>query len=347
MERGRHFIAAVAVGLTTGLGLLLDRHLAVADLVMLYVLAIGVVAYALGRGAAVTASALSVLAFDYCFIEPRFTFAVNEERYWLTFAMMFVVGLTLSGLTQRLRRESAAASSATLSAQTESMRSALLSAVSHDLRTPLAIIKGAASTLNESSDALSRDEKEGLLTSITEESDRLERLVGNLLEMTRLESKSLKPRREWLPVEELLSSALSRLEDALEGRAVSVQTPASLPLIHADPVLLEQVLINLVENAAKYSPKGTSIELAAQVDGQELVLEVKDRGPGIPSGAEEKIFEKFFRAPQSSGTPGAGLGLAICKGIVEVHGGTIRVAAREGGGSSFRLRLPIPAEQPA
>jgi K+-sensing histidine kinase KdpD len=349
-----HLLAAGAVVLTTAMGMTLDSHLAEADHVMLYLLAIGLTAFAFGRPASVTASGLSVLAFDYAFVEPRFTFAVNDERYLLTFAMMFAVGLTLSGLTLRLREETAEAkaraaeaTAASLSARTETMRSALLSTVSHDLRTPLAIIKGAASTLRDARSALDAAETEGLLASIADETDRLERLVGNLLEMTRLESGGLTPKREWLPVEELLASALSRLEDAVAGRPVSIDTPAGLPMLQADPVLLEQVVINLVENAVKYAPSGTPISVSARPEGEAIAIEVSDRGPGIPPGAEQKVFEKFYRGPESNRASGSGLGLAICKGIVEAHGGTITAGNREGGGARFTVRLPVPREQPA
>jgi two-component system sensor histidine kinase KdpD len=252
--------------------------------------------------------------------------------------------LALAVTRARLAEQAAAAQ---LSAKTESMRSALLSTVSHDLRTPLAVIKGAASTLRDSGAALGREETAGLLASIVEESDRLERLVANLLEMTQLESKSLVPKREWVPVDELVSSALSRLEEMLASRVVSVASDSDLPLLHVDPVLLEQVLINLVENAAKYSPADAPIELSARASSGTLVLEVRDRGPGIPKDAQEKVFEKFFRVPTPGAARGAGLGLAICKGIVEAHGGTIRAGDRPGGGSVFTVTLPLPAEQPS
>jgi two-component system sensor histidine kinase KdpD len=252
--------------------------------------------------------------------------------------------LALAVTRARLAEQAAAAN---LSAKTESMRSALLSTVSHDLRTPLAVIKGAASTLRQSGDALGKDETVGLLASIVEESDRLERLVANLLEMTRLESKSLKPNCEWVPVDELVSSALSRLEDVLAGRAITVSTEPNLPLLNVDPVLLEQVLINLVENAAKYSAADAPIDLSAHASGGILTLEVRDRGPGIPHDAQEKVFEKFFRVPTPGTARGAGLGLAICRGIVEAHGGTIHAGDRTGGGSVFTVSLPLPAEQPS
>jgi two-component system, OmpR family, sensor histidine kinase KdpD len=243
-------------------------------------------------------------------------------------------------------RLAADAQAASLRARTEEMRSSLLSAVSHDLRTPLAAITGAGTTLLDTTAVVPEAQRRELLGTICEEAERLERLVGNLLDMTRLESGALKPRREWVPVDELVSSALQRLESRLAGRAVSVRLAEKLPLLRVDPVLVEQVVINLVENALKYTPAGTPVDLVAGQGDGEVWLEVRDRGPGIPPGAEEKIFEKFFRGPQAAGVSGAGLGLPICKGVVEAHGGKIRAAQRDGGGAVFRVELPVPKEQP-
>ena len=224
-----------------------------------------------------------MLAFDFFFIPPYFTFLVTEKRYVLTFAIMLVVSLVTSGLSLRVT--------------TEERRSSLLSALSHDLRTPLAAITGAATTLRDESAAIDGAQRREMLDTICEEADRLERLVRNLLDMTRLESGALAVKRQWMPLEEIVGSALTRLESQLEGRPVRTDLPADLPLVSVDAVLLEQVFVNLLENAAKYTPRRKPRrDRRARRATARIAIEVADRGPGIASGDESRLFEKFFRA---------------------------------------------------
>ena len=232
-----------------------------------------------------------------------------------------------------------AAADARMQMETEEMRSSLLSAVSHDLRTPLASITGAASTLRSQGEKLAPGVRDELLESISEEALRLSRLVGNLLDMTRLES-GMELRRDLYPLEEIVGAALQRLEPQLAGREVAVSLPEDLPLVNVDDVLLGQVLVNLLENAAKYSPPGSAIEIAATAAPAAVQLEVRDRGPGFAEGEEKRLFEKFYRG-KSEGVRGAGLGLAICRAIVMAHRGSIEALHREGGGAIFRIRLPL------
>lgn len=183
-----------------------------------------------------------------------------------------------------------------------------------------------------------------LLVTIHQESCRLQRLVNNLLDLTRLESGQVRVVKEWIPVEEVVGSAIGRMEEQLGDRPLAVQLPeAWIPL---DPVLFEQVLVNLLDNAVKFSPPEAPIEIQGWVTGTQATLLVADRGPGVSPGEEEQIFDKLFRGKRTSGTPGAGLGLAICRGIIQAHGGTIRVAARPGGGSQFIIELPLDGEPP-
>jgi two-component system, OmpR family, sensor histidine kinase KdpD len=232
-----------------------------------------------------------------------------------------------------------------LRARTEEMRSSLLSAVSHDLRTPLAVITGASTALLDTSASVTDAQRRELLETISEEAERLERLVRNLLDMTRVESGSLKVKREWMPFEEIVVSVLARLESKLRGRPVVTDVPADLPLISVDPILFEQVFVNLLENIAKYTPAGSPVEIRARVADEHVAIEVADRGPGIPSGSEESVFEKFFRGSNAGGG-GVGLGLAICRGIIEAHGGSVRAANRSGGGATFEIELPILGTAP-
>jgi K+-sensing histidine kinase KdpD len=330
----RYAAALALVAAATSIGALARGHLSEPDLVLLYLLAVVVAAARFGRGPSLVAATLSVLAFDFFFIPPYLTFLVLEKRYVLTFAIMLVVSLVTSGLSLRVT--------------TETRRSSLLSALSHDLRTPLAAITGAATTLRDESAAIDDAQRREMLDTICEEADRLERLVRNLLDMTRLESDALAVKRQWLPLEEIVGSALTRLEPQLEGRPIRTDLPADLPLVSVDAVLLEQLFINLLENAAKYTPAGSPVEIVARAngDGSVVAIEVADRGPGIEPGDEARLFEKFVRGRQQTGSSGAGLGLAICRGVIGAHGGTIVAANRVGGGAAFRITLPIVGTPP-
>ncbi|HQZ18154.1 MAG TPA: sensor histidine kinase KdpD [Vicinamibacteria bacterium] len=231
--------------------------------------------------------------------------------------------------------------------ETERLRNSLLSSVSHDLRTPLTSITGAASSLLQAPGNLDDASRRDLLETIHEEAFRLNRLVANLLDMTRLESGALKVRKEWSPIEEVIGSALTRLASSLAGRRVETEVPDNLPLAPFDALLIEQVLVNLIENAVKYTPAGGEIVISASASPEALSVEVSDRGPGIPPGDEARVFEKFQRLEGRGRKGGVGLGLTICRGIVTAHGGTINVFKREGGGASFRFTLPIEGEPPS
>lgn len=238
---------------------------------------------------------------------------------------------------------------AAVRARTEEMRSSLLSAVSHDLRTPLASITGAATALRDDG-KLAEPTRAELVESICGEAERLERLVANLLDMTRLESGALSLKRDWVPVEELVGSALTRLEAKLGDRQIRVTLPPELPLVLVDPVLFEQLLVNLLENAAKYTPAGSPLEIAARsVPGDATVeLRLVDHGAGLPPGDEERVFTKFYRGAGgvTASAPGAGLGLAICRGIAEAHGGSIRAERRAGQGAAFVVTIPTGGSPP-
>ncbi len=214
-----------------------------------------------------------------------------------------------------------------LKIERERMRSALLSSVSHDLRTPLASIMGAASSIREDSAHMDAETRYELAQSIFQESKRLNRLVGNLLDMTKLESGTIAVKKDWNSMEELIGGALTRLEKELGDRRLKVDVPADLPLLELDDVLIEQVLYNLIENAIKYSADEAEIRIAARVDraSSKIVVEVSNDGAPLPDDERAHVFEKFYRGNASGIAPGAGLGLAICRGIVEAHGGKIWV----------------------
>ena len=259
------------------------------------------------------------------------TFPIDQMEFLEVFAHQTATAMESA-------RSQHAAEAARIQMQAEQMRSSLLSAVSHDLRTPLASITGAASTLRSQGEKLLPETRQELLESIADEAERLSRLVGNLLDMTRLQS-GVELRRDLYPLEEIVGAALQRLERQLSLRQVTTHLPDSLPLVSVDDVLLGQLLVNLLENAIKYTPEGTPIELVAEASGDAVTLEVRDRGPGFAPDEGERIFEKFYRG-RSVGEHGAGLGLAICRAIAEAHRGTIEAISRTGGGAIFRIRLP-------
>ncbi len=480
--------ATVSVAGVTAIGVLVRPYIELSDVSMLYLLAIMVTAVWFGRGPSMTAALLSVAAFDLFFVAPLYTFAVDDPRYVLTFGFMLGLGLVISGLTERVRMQAAAArgreqrtailyslsrdlaqlrhsasigvsaarhvaeltggtvtvllpgqggelaplpgtagellrepgeraaarhaftggsavvaagklryfpltaagrtigvlgvaapdparlrgvalqellaamsgqvalalhrvqladeaQQAELRAKTEELRAALLSSVSHDLRTPLTAISTAASVLLQRG-PLADDKRLEFAGAIYDEALRLGRLVTNLLHMTRLESGGVPLRREWTPLEDPIGAAIGRLEQVLAGRAVEVTLAPDLPPVSIDEVLFEHLLLNLLENAAKYTPPGSPIEVRARIDGGALQLEVLDRGPGLPADHAGRLFAMFVQA----GGPrrgGFGLGLAICRAIAAAHGGTIAAEDRPDGGAVFRVTLPYaPAAGP-
>ena len=275
-------------------------------------------------------------------LPPSRVVPADQLRMLETFGNQIALALERSRLAEE-------AEEARVRTESERLRETLLSSVSHDLRTPLAVITGSGSSLLAA--GMSEATRRELLESIVDEAHRLNRLVGNLLDMTRLESGAVQLRREWHSLEEVVGGAITRLEDRLHGRAIEVRIPRDLPLLSLDDVLMGQVFYNLLDNAVKYTPSGGPIEVMAELREERAVIEVSDRGPGLPPGEEEAVFRKFHRVRRDHEPGGVGLGLAICRGIVLAHGGTIVAFNRVGGGATFRVELPageppptVPAE---
>lgn len=495
--RGREYL--LAIGIVAAIALLalpFRAQLNTIDVAMAFLLAVVIVAARSGRAPSLLASALAILAFDVLFVPPYYRLSVHDADYILTFAVMLIVALLMSGLTARVRgqaieagwlaREASARfelnqalsgatdadavlgvladhlrralgvpgrivrtdpesvdtpvwpddgaygdaevrlaasfawrhhemaghgtrhgadaealvlpvmmkrkvaallvfpavtelnstpdalalaqtlldqggvaldratlgerhDAAWLAVEAEHLRTSLLSSLSHDLRTPLANIEGAASSLLDEAVALRPEVRHELAEGILGESRRMHRLVVNLLDMVRVESGSLAVSRNWQPLEEPLGVALIRMEERLAGRTVTTDLPADLPLVPIDELLIEQVFINLLENTLRHTPPESSIAISAWRQDPGVVVEVADRGPGIPEGQAELVFEKFQRAGGPGRTPpteGAGLGLTICRGIITAHGGRIWVEPRPGGGAAFRFTLPIAGAPP-
>ncbi|MBK9116732.1 MAG: two-component system sensor histidine kinase KdpD [Betaproteobacteria bacterium] len=485
-RRLRYLWAVLACAAVTLVATPLSGIFELANIVMLFLLAVVLVAMWWGRGPAVLAAFISVASFDFFFVPPRFTLAVADVQYLLTFAIMLIVALIIGQMTAGLRYQARVASyreerarvlyefardlssllltddvvaaatrtiagtfrarvavvvpdaqdrireppaggpgptvdvgaaqwaydkaqpagagtdtlagneslylplrapmrtrgvlvfrpanprqllvpeqrrhldtfaaltaialervhyveiaqQALLHMESERLRNSLLSALSHDLRTPLAALVGLAESLALTRPRLSGEQLE-TAQAIADEARRMSALVGNLLEMARIESGQVKLRRRWQPFQEVVGSALKAARPALAAHRVDVRVPADLPLVEFDATLIERVLFNLLENAAKYTPPGTRVAIAARVSAGELLVGVSDDGPGIPKGQEETIFEKFTRGARESATPGVGLGLAIARAIVQAHGGTIRARNEPAGGACFEFTLPL------
>jgi two-component system sensor histidine kinase KdpD len=260
-----------------------------------------------------------------------------EQRHLLdAFASQAALAIERAQLAEQARQ-------AEVLQATEKLQTALLNSISHDLRTPLVSITGALSSLQEDDIELDEAARHSLVENAREEAERLNRLVGNLLDMTRIEAGALKVAREPCDVQDVIGAALQPLDDQLRGRPLTIDVPPDMPLVPLDFVLVVQVLVNLLDNALKYSPPGTPIEVRAHVDGAEAHIQVTDRGVGIPPDDLERVFDKFYRVQQPGQVTGTGLGLSICKGIVEAHGGRIWANNRDGGGTVVTVALPLRA----
>jgi two-component system sensor histidine kinase KdpD len=237
------------------------------------------------------------------------------------------------------------AARAEAAAESERLRSALLSSISHDLRTPLATILGAVTSLRSLGSKMAAASRDELLAAIEEETRRMSRFVTNLLDMTRIEGPNLEIRRDWVDLADVVRAAAERARAAWPERSVELAVEAGLPLVHGDTALLEQVLFNLLDNAHKYSPPGTPTKVTAARHGPEIVVAVSDEGQGIPASDLERVFDKFYRVKQDDGRgAGVGLGLAICRGIITALGGSISATspAEVGRGTRITIRLPVP-----
>jgi two-component system sensor histidine kinase KdpD len=249
----------------------------------------------------------------------------------------------LNLISQTLERLSLTeqANNANLQAETESLRNALLSAISHDLRTPLTRIIGAGTALVENNADFSAEEKLDFNKVILDEAQRMSELTSKILDMARLTAGEIILHQEWNALEEIVGSALNRLERNLGTRPIRTLLPDNLPLLWVDAVLIEQVLANLIENAIKYTAEGSPIDISAELSANSITITVSDYGFGIPQGMEEKIFDKFYRLESESHQGGVGLGLTLCRAIIEAHGGTIHATNQYGKGASFIIILPI------
>lgn len=267
---------------------------------------------------------------------PDVPLTPSEDRLLRTFASQGALALERALLGQVENR-------AKVLEESDRLKTALLSSVSHELRTPLATIKAASTSLRSGEVTWQSQARDDLIIAIDEEADHLNRLVGNLLDMSRIEAGALKPQRQWNILAEIVAGVLARLKRAAEGHTLAIDIPDSLPLVPVDYVLMEQVFINLIGNSLKYAPANTTIHVSAVVgkeDPSQILVRIENQGPSVPEEHLDRIFDKFYRVTAADRITGTGLGLSICKGIVEVHGGRIW-AENLPGGFAFNFTLPL------
>ncbi len=341
---GYGWAVAAAIG-CTAIGFAMRSRFDLVNIAMVYVLAVVLVARYFSRGPAVVVTVLGVLAFDVLFVPPEGVLMVHDAQYTLTFAIMLVIGLIVARLVEDARRQARTQAALEVQAETERQRNVLLASISHDLRTPLAVISGASSTLVETAERLGAEQRSALAQSIFERSSRMSEHVDKILQVTRLETGAISPERDWVPLAEICGSALLRLRESLAGHCVLVEVDEDLPLVRADAALIEQALANLLENAARHTPAGTEVRLSVDRSDGEIVVTVADNAAGATPDLDG-IFENRRRRGFADREGGVGLGLAICKAIVQLHEGRIWAERLPGAGKAFRFTLPAGEPPP-
>ena len=371
-------VAALSVGLLTLILKIIGSHVNAATVSLALLLNVLFIATRWGSLPALLASIVAMLCFNFFFLPPFGTFTIAATDNWIALLAFLITAVTAGQLSGRAKRRAEEAevgrreierlyaelrdafqraSHAEALRQSEKLKSALLDAVTHDLRTPLTSIKASITTLldeirgGESPVALDRESRVEMMEVIDEESDRLSRFINGLIELARIEAGELQLRRRWGVVDEIISTALQRAEPITRNHRVDLQVEKELPAVRVDERAVSEVVYTLIDNAAKYSPKGSTIRLIARRAGEELIqMAVEDEGPGIANDLRERVFDKFFRATRDGDVTtrqpsGTGMGLAIAKGIVEAHEGRIWIESGEGGrGTRVVFTLPTGDE---
>ena len=335
-------VSVVAVAAVTGAVYGLEQVAPVLSLGILYLLAVLPVAVFYGLGWALGVSIASMLAFNFFFLPPRHTLALTDSENWVALAVFVVTSVVVSELATRARRRSFAAAEAEALRRSDAAKTAVLHAVSHDLRSPLTAIRVAAGGLESGTLALDADDRAALLETIRLETARLERLVANLLDLSRLEAGVAPAHRELWPVDELVSRALEAL--GADAARIEVSLDGEAPLVSVDAAQLERVLVNVLENALRFSSPADPVELVVSSTGDDVLVTIADRGVGLDSESLERIFEPFEHG--RAGREGTGLGLAIARGFAEANGCRLWAQPRPGSGASFTLALPSAAARP-
>jgi two-component system sensor histidine kinase KdpD len=308
---------------------------------LIFLLGVLLAGMVLNRGPVLLVAALSALSWNFLFIPPLFTLHIAKLEDALTFATYFIIAITIGSLTAQLKAREHLAAQVQLAQESERLRKTLLDCVSHELKTPLAAIDAASQELSRLAPNIQDPQMlKDLASEIHDGSRRLNRVVDNLLDMNRLESRVIRPKREWCDVRELLQSAVDIERESINGRDIRLDVPEEIPLALVDHTLVEQAVAKLLANAGSHTPARLPIEIDAEYTNDHLLISVSDRGPGIPVEATDRLFEKFYRGDNRK-TGGLGLGLSIARGLIEAHGGRLTAENRDGGGARFTIRLPV------
>jgi two-component system sensor histidine kinase KdpD len=335
----RYALALVAVALTVAAIGFLRMYADLPTAVLLYLVPIILAATRWGRGPAVVAAVASAVAHDFFFIPPIGTLTITSPDEAVGLALLLFTALVTAQLAETARHAAEREREAAVARRSDDLKTALLRAVTHDLRTPLASIKANVSGLRQADVAYSDEDRAELLAAIDDEADRLDRLVANLLDASRLEAGVLVPHKQPQDLAELVRAVLVRLRPLTAGRDVQLTIADDLPLVSCDYGQVDQIVTNLLENATRHTPEGTPIEVRLTADGEVARLEVIDHGAGIPPAERERLFRPFERGQTRA--PGSGLGLSIAQGLAEAHGGWLEVGDSPAGGTSFCLTLPL------
>jgi len=334
----RQYWAAIGVVLFVSLfGYPLQRWVNYQTLALVYLLAEVLLALVVGRGATLLAAVLSAAIWDYYFVPPSNSFHINDIYDGTMVITYCVVALVAGELTARLRTYQETELRTKLLSESEKLGRTLLNSVSHEFRTPISAIVGAAGNLRVQGELSPAQER--LIAEIESAGARLNRIVQSLLSAARIQGGQLQPRLDWCEVRDVINASLRESAELLKGHPVETKIAAGPQLARMDFFLMQQALSNLIANAAIHTPPQTPIEISARTEGKELLLQVADRGPGLPAQELEHVFDVFHRLPNSK-PGGVGLGLAIVKGFVEVQGGRVSAANGTNGGALFNIRMP-------
>lgn len=371
-SRLQYLVSIVVVAAVTGLLVPFREQINSTTTALAYLLAVLFIALFWGSGPALVASVVGVLCFNFFFLPPFYTLHISHPENWIALFAFFTTALAVGQLSAREKRRAEEAergeheierlykelqtaferaSQAEALKQSERLKSALLDAVTHDLRTPLTSIKASITTLLDEARAaefaLDKESRLEMLEVIDEESDRLNRFISGLIDLARIDAGELQLRRQWGVIDEIVSTALARAQPLTQGHQVEVKIEKELPAVRVDERAVSEVVYTLIDNAAKYSPRGTKIKITAGVAVGMIEMAVEDQGEGVPVALRERVFDKFFRATRDGDVrtrqpSGTGMGLAIAKGIVEAHEGKIWIeSATDGHGAKVVFTLPI------